>query len=200
MASTYRAPAPIKSPDPSNPRGSAFLFAVLLIAITIGLVTSARQQAVPTPRDVLGFTPGDDYKLADFNQLRSYFEKLDAASDRVMLMSAGKSTEGRDMLVAVISSEANLAKLERYRDIARRLAMVRGVSDTDAQSLADFLSDQKARNPLLSGSRSGAPVRGPRSSKLCRPAGECSRRRSCGQNEIHRRIPSRGARRFDERQ
>ena len=136
MASTYRAPAPIKSPDPSNPRGSAFLFAVLLIAITIGLVTSARQQAVPTPRDVLGFTPGDDYKLADFNQLRSYFEKLDAASDRVMLMSAGKSTEGRDMLVAVISSEANLAKLEHYRDIARRMARVRGVTDTEAQSLA----------------------------------------------------------------
>ena len=41
--------------------------------------------------------------------------------------SAGKSTEGRDMLVAVISSEANLAKLEHYRDIARRLALVRGL-------------------------------------------------------------------------
>jgi len=120
----------------SKTRGSAFLFAVLAIALTIGLVPSAGQEAVPTPRDVLGFTPGDDYKLADFSQIRSYFETLDAASDRVMLMSAGKSTEGRDMLVAIISSEANLAKLERYRDIARRLAMVRGVSDTDAQSLA----------------------------------------------------------------
>ncbi len=85
---------------------------------------------------MLGFTPGDDYKLADFNQIRSYFEKLDAASDRVMLTSAGKSTEGRDMLVAVISSEANLAKLEHYRDIARRLALVRGLQDDAARSLA----------------------------------------------------------------
>ena len=60
----------------SKTRGPAFLFAVLAIALTIGLVPSARQQAVPTPRDVLGFTPGDDYKLADFSQLRGYFEKL----------------------------------------------------------------------------------------------------------------------------
>ena len=97
---------------------------------------AAGGQTVPAPKDVLGFTPGDDYKLADFSQIRGYFEKLDAASDRVILTSAGKSTEGRDMLVAVISSEANLARLERYRDIARRLALVRGVTDAEAQSLA----------------------------------------------------------------
>jgi Zinc carboxypeptidase len=96
----------------------------------------ALQPVVPTPRDVLGFTPGDDYKLADFNQIRGYFEKLDAASERVIVTSAGKSTEGRDLLVAVISSEANLAQLERYRDISRRLALVRGLTDDEARSLA----------------------------------------------------------------
>ena len=91
---------------------------------------------MPTPADVLGFTPGDDYKLADFGQIKGYFEKLDAASDRVQVGSAGKSTEGRDMLVAVISSEANLRELTRYKDIAQRLARVRGLSDADARALA----------------------------------------------------------------
>ena len=67
---------------------------------------------------MLGFTPGDDYKLADFRQLQDYFQKLDAASDRVRVYSAGKSTEGNDMLVALISSEANLAKADHYRDIS----------------------------------------------------------------------------------
>ena len=37
---------------------------------------------------------------------------------------AGQSTEGNEMLVAIISSEANLAQLDRYRDISRRLALV----------------------------------------------------------------------------
>jgi hypothetical protein len=95
-----------------------------------------RQAAVPAPAGVLGFTPGDDYKLADFSQIKDYFEKLDAASDRVMVSSAGKSTEGRDMLVAVISSDANLRELARYKDIARRLARVHGLSDADAHALA----------------------------------------------------------------
>src|SRR5262245_15135606 len=110
------------------------LFFVVALFVTAARPTP--HSLVPTPRDVLGFTPGDDYKLADYAQIRSYFEKLDAASDRVILTSAGKSTEGRDMLVAVISSEANLAKLEHYRDIARRLALVRGVTDDDARALS----------------------------------------------------------------
>ncbi len=84
----------------------------------------------------MGFTPGDDYKLADFRQLQDYFQTLDAASDRVKVYSAGKSTEGNDMLVALISSEANLAKADHYRDISRKLAYVRGVSPDAARALA----------------------------------------------------------------
>ncbi len=110
--------------------------AVVLALFAATTAPSARQPSVPTPRDVLGFTPGDDYKLADFSQIRDYFRKLDAASDRVQVSSAGTSTEGREMLVAVISSEANLAQLARYKDIARRLALVRGVSDEEAHDLA----------------------------------------------------------------
>jgi len=112
--------------------------AAVLLALLVASTTthSARQQSVPSPRDVLGFTPGDDYKLADFSQVRDYFRKLDAASDRVQVSSAGTSTEGREMLVAVISSEANLAQLDRYKDIARKLARVRGVSDEEARDLA----------------------------------------------------------------
>jgi hypothetical protein len=112
--------------------------AAVLLALLVASTTthSARQQSVPSPRDVLGFTPGDDYKLADFSQVRDYFRKLDAASDRVQVSSAGTSTEGREMLVAVISSEANLARLDRYKDIARKLARVRGVSDEEARDLA----------------------------------------------------------------
>jgi len=91
-----------------HPRSAAILVAVGLLLWNSAAPAARRQAAVPTPADVLGFTPGDDYKLADFSQIKDYFEKLDAASDRVTVSSAGKSTEGRDMLVAVISSEARI--------------------------------------------------------------------------------------------
>ena len=106
------------------------------VARSAGRRAPVAQQTVPRRRDVLGFTPGDDYKLADFRQLQDYFQKLDAASDRVKVYSAGKSTEGNDMLVALISSEANLAKADHYRDISRQLAYVRGVSPDAARALA----------------------------------------------------------------
>ena len=115
-------------------RASTLVAAVLLTLVT---GTGAQRVAqVPSPRDVLGFDPGTDYMLADFGQLRWYMRALDAASDRVQVYPAGRSTEGREMLVAVISSEANLARLARYQDISRRLALVRGVDDGEARALA----------------------------------------------------------------
>jgi hypothetical protein len=35
----------------------------------------------PAPADVLGFTPGDDRKLASWAKVVEYFQKLDAASE-----------------------------------------------------------------------------------------------------------------------
>jgi hypothetical protein len=116
-------------------RTSGALF-VAFCVLAAGISAQRAATAVPTPRAVLGFDPGDDYQLADFTQLRAYFQRLDETSARVQLFVAGTSTEGREILVAAISSEANLAHLERYRDIARRLALVRGVSDEDARALA----------------------------------------------------------------
>jgi len=113
------------------------VLSLIVAALLLGRASApVAQQTVPSPRDVLGFTPGEDYKLADFRQLQDYFQKLDAASDRVRVSSAGTSTEGNDMLVALISSEANLAKAERYREISKTLAYVRGVSPEGARALA----------------------------------------------------------------
>ena len=113
------------------------VLSVIVAALLFGRTTApGAQQTVPSPRDVLGFTPGEDYKLADFRQVQDYFQKLDAASDRVQVSSAGKSTEGNDILVALISSEANLARVDRYREISRTLAYVRGVSPEGARALA----------------------------------------------------------------
>ena len=100
------------------------------------LITLAAQAQVPTPASVLGHTPGDDYYLANYEDAIQYFHELAAHSDRVKMFTVGKSTEGRDIEIAVISSPQNLAKLDEYKAIARRLATAQGLDDAQALELA----------------------------------------------------------------
>ncbi|HMS08058.1 MAG TPA: M14 family zinc carboxypeptidase [Pyrinomonadaceae bacterium] len=77
---------------------------------------------VPTPKDVLGFTPGDDRKLASWAQVVDYFKKLDAASDRMVFEEIGKSTMGAPFVYATVSSPENLKELDRYKLVNDQLA------------------------------------------------------------------------------
>ena len=113
---------------------------LLLTVATLGLIAlptpaTTQENPVPHPRDILGFTPGDDYRIADFTQMQEYFQALALASPRVRLSSAGKTPEGNDILVVVISSVENLERLDRYKDIARTLARAR-VSADEARALS----------------------------------------------------------------
>lgn len=74
-----------------------------------------------SPRDVLGFTPGDDRKVADWTQITNYFEQL-GQSERVRIRRLGTTTLGRPLIAAFISSPENIRELDRYREIQRRLA------------------------------------------------------------------------------
>ena len=97
---------------------------------------AAGPSAIPTPESVLGFQPGADYKLANYEKVLEYFQKVDAASDIVTLMPAGKTSQGRTYYFALISSKENLAKVDHYREIARRLAHPEGLTDEQAHALA----------------------------------------------------------------
>ncbi|MFL6192939.1 MAG: M14 family zinc carboxypeptidase [Thermoanaerobaculia bacterium] len=90
----------------------------------------------PTPEAFLGHKVGADRKLAHWPKVVEYMRLLDAASDRVSIESAGKSTQGNDMMVVVITSEENQKRLDHYREIARRLANPDGLSEAEAQALA----------------------------------------------------------------
>ena len=74
------------------------------------------------PSEVLGFAPGDDRKLASWNSVVSYFEQLDRASDRVTFETLGQTTMGKPFVMATITSPANLARLEEYKQIQAQLA------------------------------------------------------------------------------
>ncbi|HCK34267.1 MAG TPA: hypothetical protein DHW20_03760, partial [Gemmatimonadetes bacterium] len=91
---------------------------------------------IPTPASVLGFEPGADFQLATYEESVEYFQLLDASSDRISMMRAGRTSEGRDWWIALISSPENLASVEQYRDIADKLAHPAELSDSEAQSLS----------------------------------------------------------------
>ena len=63
---------------------------------------------VPSPRSVLGFTPTDDKTIADWGQITDYFAKLDKASNQVTVKEIGKTTNGKPLIVAFISSADNI--------------------------------------------------------------------------------------------
>jgi hypothetical protein len=90
----------------------------------------------PTPESVLGHKPGDDFYLASYDDSLGYFQKLAHATDKLKLAHVGKTTEGRDWYIAIISSARNLADLDKYKDTAKRLALVKGLTDEQAHTLA----------------------------------------------------------------
>ncbi len=106
------------------------LLCVLMLAVT------GAAADVPAPHEALGFDPGADYKLASYEEITSYFQKLAAASDRIRLVEYGKTSLGRPSFAAFISSPENLRNLDRLKAINRRLVLGEPGSVEDAAALA----------------------------------------------------------------
>jgi hypothetical protein len=100
------------------------------------VVAAAAQNKLTSPKDHFGFNIGDDYQLANYTQYEAYIKKLDQESDRLKVLEMGKSAEGRTMYLAIITSPENQKKLDRYKEISRRLALAEGLADEQARSLA----------------------------------------------------------------
>ena len=109
---------------------------VLLIILLLGFSIPGFGQAVPKPEDILGFKVGDDYHLATYTQAIQYFKKLAENSNKIKLFDSGKTAMGQTMTYAVISSPENIANLEKFKQIAKRLSLVRGTTAEEAARLS----------------------------------------------------------------
>jgi hypothetical protein len=99
--------------------------ALVIAALMTATSVTAVDAQVPTPAEIIGFTPGEDYKLARYGPIAAYYEALAASTDRMLLVRIGESTRGEPMYVGVISSPENLGRLDRYQEITRTLAYAR---------------------------------------------------------------------------
>ena len=124
--------------EPSDPEFAAFVKQAttrpqFLSPLVDHLPTKA---GVPTPKQILGYQVGTEKKLTYTADQFRFFRALEKAlPGRVRTLTIGRTEEGRDILVAFVSSEANIKNLEANRRNLKRLSDPRGLSEAEAMAL-----------------------------------------------------------------
>jgi len=114
---------------------SRFTRSFLLVALLISLAVPAWAQ-LQTPEEFAGFRMGTEGKVVRWEKIVEYLQKVDAASDRVVVQELGKSTRGNPFVMVIISSPRNLARLDEIKATQRRLAYPYDLSDEETARLA----------------------------------------------------------------
>ena len=96
---------------------------------------------VISPEDFFGFRLGSDRKIARWDRIVKYFNKLQEQSDKIRVVDMGLSTEGNPFLLVIISSPENLSKLERLRDVNLSISDPRGLSEEEVEA---YISEGRA--------------------------------------------------------
>ena len=107
---------------------------MLILCACVALTAGAE---IPTPAETFGHEVGADRKLIPYPEVLSYLDTVAAASDRVSIEDAGRSTLDNPMKVVVLTSKENQANLVRLREIARLLAKPGDLTPEQSQQLVD---------------------------------------------------------------
>ncbi len=92
---------------------------------------------MPSPREVLGHQPGESGWLADWAQIRGYFDRLAQASPMVAVERIGETAQGRPMIMSVITSPENHRRIEEIRAGQAKLADPRAVPEAELDRLIE---------------------------------------------------------------
>ena len=108
----------------------------LALVIPSAVHAQSVARAVTTPNQQFGHNFGDDYFLANYQQISEYWLKLERESDRIHVVEIGKTAEGRPHYMAIVTSPENWKNITRLKEISRRMALAEGLSDADARAMA----------------------------------------------------------------
>ena len=114
-------PPPTTDSQETDTRSLWSRLSVLLMCVV--LLQEPVHAQLMSPEEVLGFQVGADYQVAGWQIVSDYMRHVATNSDRVLLEDIGKTTEGNDFLMLLISAPENLENLAHYQQIQRRLAM-----------------------------------------------------------------------------
>jgi hypothetical protein len=109
-----------------------FLFGLILLGIG-----NSFAQKIPSPKEHFGFGMGDDYHISNYTQTEAYFKKVAEASNKAKLVSIGKTEEGREQWMLIVTSAENHANLDKFKDISVKMARAEGLSEAEARKLSE---------------------------------------------------------------
>jgi len=107
----------------------------LLFTALIFFVATTIIAQIPKPEDTYGFKVGADYKLARYDQMLTYYNKLVASSDRIQMIEIGKSVMGKSIKLFIISSSENMKSVDKWKETSAKLARAR-IEPEEARMLA----------------------------------------------------------------
>jgi Zinc carboxypeptidase len=112
-----------------------------ILVFLLALSSIAWASDVPSPKDFLGHDVCEDYYLANYSELTGYWQMLATKSNRLTVESIGKTEDGRDQLMCVITDPSNRPNLEKIRKGNERLAKAKDFKN-DAE-VREFVKKQK---------------------------------------------------------
>ena len=110
-----------------------FVFSLFLFIAFSSTLFAAEK--ITTPEEYLGFKPGTDRMLLDYEQLIGYLKTVEKQTDRLKLVKIGETPMGKDMYIAFISSAENINNLQNLKNINRELALNPNLSDDELKTM-----------------------------------------------------------------
>jgi hypothetical protein len=108
---------------------------LVLALVGTGVTTLRAQIQVTSPEKFFAFQMGADRKIARWDKIVEYYQLLEKQSPKIKVVNMGPSTEGNPFLLVIISSPANLAKLERLHQVNARISDPRGLTEAEVKKL-----------------------------------------------------------------
>src|SRR5882762_4902771 len=106
---------------------------LLLCTLLLG---SALAQEITAPEKFFGFQLGADKKMASWDKIVDYYAVLEKQSaGRMKVVNMGPTSMGNPFLMVIITAPANMARLDRLREVNSRLSDPRGLSEAQAHAL-----------------------------------------------------------------
>ena len=112
---------------------------------------------IPSPREVLGDDIGAPRVLHYYADILKYYRALADKSPCVKIIPTGKTEEGRETVIVLISSEENIRNAEANRQNLAKLADPRAISEPQAR---EIIAQSKPMYVVLGGlhsSETGPP-------------------------------------------
>lgn len=102
---------------------------ILTLTFALALVWAAMAQ-LKTPEQFLGYKPGD--RFTPHHRMVDYFEYVASQNPNIKLIQYGETNEKRPLIIAILSSPENMARLEQIRtDNLKRAGLMEGSPSTE---------------------------------------------------------------------